>query len=50
MGGLGPGPEPLTLDLLAQLDDESFAALMCVIRHQRSGESRIWDQDNGCGS
>jgi hypothetical protein len=48
MGGPDLGPEPLTLDLLAELDDESFEALFCVIGRIQGEDSRVWDQQARC--
>lgn len=48
MGGAELSPEPLTLGLLAELDDESFDALFCVMGHILCEGSRVWNNDSGC--
>ncbi|GGO81032.1 hypothetical protein GCM10012289_69040 [Nonomuraea cavernae] len=47
MGGPELSIDPLTLDQLAQLTDESFAALAGTIGNMRSEASRVWDQPSG---
>ncbi|NUR84226.1 MAG: hypothetical protein HOY71_09090 [Nonomuraea sp.] len=41
--------DPVTLDQLARLDDESFSVLVESIAHMPDTSTRVWDQSSSAG-